>query len=128
MQYISMDEFLMNKTTLDKLPSELVANANTIVPRVNELLDAFGSYRKCNSGYRTLEDQMKINPSAPHSKHMECAAIDLSDPDGSLDAWCLKNLDVLAKIGLWLEDPGHTVGWSHLQCLPPKSGNRVFIP
>lgn len=128
MQYITIDDFLMNKTTLDQLSPELVGNANTTVPRANELLEAFGEYRKCNSGYRTPEDQARINPSAPKSKHLTCQAIDLSDPDGSLDVWCLKNLSVLAKIGLWLEDPSHTVGWCHVQVVPPGSGNRVFIP
>lgn len=128
MQYVTMSEFLMNKVTLDQLPDELVANANITVPRANELLEAFGSYRKCDSGYRTPEDQARINPSAPKSKHLMCQAIDLSDPDGSLDAWCLKNLATLEKIGLWLEDPGHTVGWTHLQIVAPGSGHRIFIP
>lgn len=128
MQYVTMDEFLMGRTTLDQLSDELVANANTTVPRANELLDAFGEYRKCNSGYRTPEDQARINPKALHSKHLSCQAIDLSDPDGKLDDFCLKNQDVLAKIGLWLEDPKSTPGWTHVQVVAPGSGHRVFIP
>ena len=62
------------------------------------------------------------------SKHMTGAALDLYDPDGKIDEWCVGRLDVLAATGLWMESPKHTVGWCHLQCLAPRSGNRVFVP
>jgi hypothetical protein len=128
MKYISVDEVLMGRVTLDELSDEQIRNLNTIVPRVNDLLDAFGEYRKVTSGYRSPADQQRINPSAPKSKHLLCAAIDLSDPDGKLAAFCMANLPLIAKIGLWLENPTKTKGWVHAQCLPPKSGSRVFNP
>jgi uncharacterized protein YcbK (DUF882 family) len=87
MRYISIVDFLMGRATLDTLPPNLVANANTIIPRANALLDAFGEYRGCNSGYRTPADQARINPSAPQSKHTLCEAIDLEDADGRLQAF-----------------------------------------
>lgn len=128
MNYISMSDFLMGRAKLEDLSEELIGNANTIVPRANQLLDAFGSSRGCNSGYRTSSDQDRINPGAPLSKHTICAAIDLEDKDGKLKAFCLANLQVLESIGLWIEDPKATPTWLHIQCLPPKSGHRIFIP
>jgi hypothetical protein len=65
---------------------------------------------------------------APHSNHKEGLAVDRYDPDGAIDAWCLRNLHQLKTCGIWLEDPGATIGWSHWQCVPPRSGNRVFLP
>jgi len=128
MKFISVDEFLMGRAKLDELTPEQVANMNTIIPRANDLLQAFGEYRKVNSGYRSPADQQRINPSAPKSKHLLCAAIDLSDPDGKLSAFVMANLPLVSRIGLWIENPQKTRGWVHIQCLPPKSGSRVFNP
>lgn len=128
MRYISVDEFLMGRITVDQLSPEQMANMNTVIPRANELLEAFGQFRKVNSGFRSQADQQRINPSAPKSKHLLCAAIDLSDSDGELKKFVLANLPLLAKIGLWIENPDKTPGWVHVQCLPPNSGNRVFNP
>lgn len=65
---------------------------------------------------------------APQSAHKEGLAVDLYDPCGELDGWCLRNLDQLAACGLYLEDPRHTPGWCHLTIRAPKSGKRVFVP
>ena len=65
---------------------------------------------------------------APKSAHKEGLAVDLYDPAGELDGWCLRNLDQLAACGLYLEDPRHTPGWCHLTIRAPKSGKRVFVP
>lgn len=118
----------MGRATLESLPNNLIANANTIVPKANDLLQAFGEYRKVNSGYRRPEDNAALPNSALHSKHMICAAIDLEDKDGKLKHFCLNNLLILEKLGLWMEDSKSTPTWVHVQCIPPNSGNRVFIP
>ena len=55
-------------------------------------------------------------------------AIDISDPEGDLDEWCLEHQDVLQTIGLWMEHPSATKGWCHVQTIPPKSGRRCFYP
>lgn len=128
MKYISASEYLMSRIKLEDLPSDYVANMNTLIPRVNELLEHFSQYRQVNSGYRSQADQDRINPGAPHSKHLICAAVDLEDKDRALSKFCLNNLDLLKKIGLWMEDPGHTATWTHLQCIAPASGKIVFIP
>jgi hypothetical protein len=57
-------------------------------------------------------------------------AIDLYDPDGDLDEWLMseKGRGILEALGLWMEHPASTKSWSHLQTIPPRSGNRVFYP
>lgn len=128
MRYISVSEYLMDRITLDKLTDEQVRNMNTLIPKVNELLEKSGEYRKVNSGYRSLEDQQRINPKSMKSKHLECAAVDLEDKDGALGDFCLHNLDLLVQLGLYLESPESTPGWVHLQCVAPKSGKTIFRP
>ena len=99
-----------------------------MIDKANQLLERFGETRKVNSGWRPASINKATVGAAPKSKHMECLAIDLEDKDGSLDAWCLENLEVLQEIGLWLESPDATPNWCHIQIVPPRSGNRVFKP
>lgn len=71
---------------------------------------------------------------AARSTHKQAQGIDLYDPLGRLDKWLLTDLGLksLAEIGLWIEHPGWTDGWCHLQSIPP--GNpprhevRAYIP
>lgn len=128
MQYISVDQYLMGRIRIEDLSPELLGNMNTLIPKVNDLLSQFRQYRGVNSGYRSAEDQARINPKAPHSQHMVCAAVDLEDKDNNLRYWCLTHIQVLIDLGLWMEDPIHTPTWVHLQCVSPKSGSRIFIP
>lgn len=65
---------------------------------------------------------------ASHSKHKEGLAVDRYDPDGKIDAWCTAHLPELERCGIWIESPVATPGWSHWQCVPPRSGRRVFLP
>jgi hypothetical protein len=83
---------------------------------------------KITSGLRTPEKNASTPNASPNSKHLQGLAIDIYDPDGDLDEWCLKCLVHLEQIGLWLEHPSSTKGWCHLQTIPPKSGKRVFYP
>lgn len=116
----------MGRTTLDQLSSELQANAQLTVTRANDLLAHFGSYRSCTSGYRSKADQMRINPSAIHSNHLTCSAVDLEDEDGKLNKFCKDNQNLLETIGLWCEE--RQGNWQHIQIVPPKSGHRFFFP
>lgn len=140
MQYISMIEYL-GSNKLEELSPELVANANTLLPKINDLLQRFGQYRRCNSGYRSMEDHQRIYSeknaqrakqglppiSVPMgSKHLVCAAIDLADMDGKLYDFCKANESLLEALGLWCEE--RQGGWQHLQIFPPKSGHRWFLP
>lgn len=86
------------------------------------LLEALNVVRKewgkpmiVTSGLRSMEDQMRINPKAPRSKHLNGEAADLRD-DGSLYKWLHEHPEVMEKAGLWGEIG--TSGWVHLQCVP----------
>jgi hypothetical protein len=112
----------------DELTDEMRWNAASTVDRVNQLLEAFGSDRKVNSGWRPLAINSSVLKAAKKSKHLTCQACDLADDDGALDAWCLQNQDALERIGLWQEHPDSTPRWCHVQIVPPNSNNRVFRP
>ena len=82
-----------------------------------------------SSGWRPPAVNSVVPGAALRSKHLSCQAVDLFDPDGDLDDWCLINADtVLRDLGLWLEHPAATKGWCHVQTMPPRSGRRVFYP
>jgi hypothetical protein len=65
---------------------------------------------------------------APNSNHKEGRGVDVYDPKNEIDAWCMKNLDVLEQCGIWIEHPSKTNTWSHWQSVAPRSGNRVYMP
>lgn len=65
---------------------------------------------------------------APNSAHKEGMAVDIYDPNEDIDRWILANEWVLDRTNLYLEDPDKTVGWSHWQIRPTKSGKRIFLP
>ena len=111
-----------------ELTPELRANARETVSRVNRLLGRAGIAAAVSSGWRPAAVNATVPGAAPGSKHISCLAVDLEDPQGMLDAWCMANLGVLEELGLWLEHPDATPGWCHLQTRPPRSGNRVFSP
>ena len=127
-KYISVEEYLMGRIKVEELTPEQVGNMNTLIPKINTLLERYKRPLEMNSGFRTEEEQMRINPKAPKSKHTECAAIDIGDKDHNFRYWVLMHLDYLIELGLYMEDPSHTPTWVHLQCIPPKSGKRIFIP
>lgn len=126
--FISVEQYLMGRAKLEDLTPEQVANLNTLIPKINELLSRYKRKVPMNSGYRSKADQMRINPKAPKSKHCECAAIDLGDKDHNFRYWVLMHLDYLIELGLYMEDPASTFNWVHLQCIPPKSKRVIFIP
>jgi hypothetical protein len=122
-----------------ELTPELQANAQALVGRINALLVMmWGDGIKPENSPRTLTPvasgwrPARINAitpnAAPNSNHMRCNAIDLYDPEGVLDDWCMDNLDMLMNLGLYLEHPSATKTWCHLQAVAPRSGKRVFYP
>lgn len=127
---ITTDDYFMGRDVM--FPAELTdalhVNAEVTVGKCNQLLEAFGEERGVNSGWRPPEINAVTKGASHTSYHMTCQACDIEDKDGELDAWCMANLDVLKKLGLWLEHPSSTVGWCHVQTVPPHSGNRVFYP
>lgn len=119
----------------DELNDAIRRNAEATVAKANELLNRAGFEHVCsvNSGWRPREINNATATASPTSRHLTGQAVDLPDPDRALAAWCVANLDALAEIGLWMEDPRWTSDengdhWVHLQTVAPKSGSRVFIP
>jgi hypothetical protein len=81
------------------------------------------------SGWRPPEINDATANAAKQSRHLTGEAIDLRD-NGNRDLarWCLKSIDALEEIGLWMEDPQWTPSWVHLQIVPPGSRRRVYCP
>lgn len=80
------------------------------------------------SGLRSPQDQLRINAAVKNSAHMTGEAVDVSDVDGSIYGFCIDSVDVLIRLGIYLECRTYTPRWTHLTIRPPKSGMRFFIP
>lgn len=63
---------------------------------------------------------------ASRSAHKVGQAVDLYDPIGLLDKCFNSNRQLLEKHGLYMEEPGYTHGWCHLQTR--KASRTVFLP
>ena len=116
---------------------EIINNATELLVRVNALLDVINeSYPgipaamnpHVNSGWRPAAYNATVPGAAVRSKHITGQAIDLADHDGELDGLLLDHPNLLELAGLWMEHPLATKGWTHVQSVPPRSGNRCFYP
>lgn len=61
---------------------------------------------------------------ATNSKHKTAHAVDVYDPSNELDD--LLTDDILKQHDLYREAPEATLGWCHLQDVPPGSGKRTY--
>ncbi len=61
----------------DNIPAEFMENASNLLKNLQVIRNYIGKPMKIISGYRSLERQMKVNPSAPKSKHLSAEAADL---------------------------------------------------
>lgn len=122
-----------------ELTDEIRRNAADLVARQNRLLVALQeddvqlrlhplTGTLYSSGWRPVSVNAATPGAAVFSNHMIGNAGDLYDPHGEIDEWCMLHQNFLASIGLWLEHPAATKGWSHTQRVAPRSGNRVFYP
>ena len=133
---ISLDAYWKGRDTeyAGELTDEIYNNALITVGRVNDLLSRAGrsDINAVNSGWRPQAVNDATSNAASASKHLTAEACDIADADDSLDAWCMDNLDVLVEAGLWMEHPGWTPGWCHVQTCapgrPPRPQVRVYIP
>lgn len=86
------------------------------------------------SGYRPPEVNERTANAAASSTHLTCEGVDIQDSlNQDLARWCLHNLTILTRLGLWMEDPRWTYSasgdhWVHVQSRPPRSGKRVYVP
>lgn len=127
---IARHEILMGREVENPLTPELEQNLEKLLVALNVVRQAYGKPLKVTSGYRPLSFNKKAGGSK-RSAHLTCEACDFFDPKGEFAKWCLANIEVLEKAGLYMEDPRFTqisdgIGWVHLQIRPTKK--RVFIP
>ena len=122
---ITMKEMLGRHNITD-VPHQAELQLEELIRRMNIIRAAWGKPMIVTSGFRLPSDQARINPKAPKSRHLTGNAVDISDPDGELYAWCVKNEALLVEVGLWMEITGGN--WCHFQSLPPRSGRRFFHP
>ena len=111
---------------------ELLTNLQKTADIINEFLIHVGVREdqvKLTSGWRPLAVNEATANSAKKSNHILGLAVDLADPQNNLfKAFMRKeNLEKAKELGIYFENPLHTKTWVHLQIVPPKSGNRVFI-
>lgn len=107
-----------------------LALASGISPGVDQI-----SSNHIASGYRPPGVNARTKNAAVASTHLTCDGGDLQDRIArSLAIFACANEDILARCGLWIEDPRWTAGtnrgdpWLHTQTKPPRSGNRIYIP
>ena len=75
-----------------------------------------------DGGFRLLAS----TTGATWSQHKRAHAVDVYDPGNRLDN--LLTDEILENYGLYREHPISTLGWCHLQDLPPGSKKRTFYP
>lgn len=110
------------------LSLEQECNFSHLYMAVNVLRYECGIPFVITSGFRSKEDQIRINPKAMNSAHMQAAACDIQDKDKSIWNWLMMHLDDVVDVGVYLESKTYTPTWVHMQVIPPKSGNRIFLP
>lgn len=111
-----------------KLPDDIEANLQKLLEKINLVRALYNKPMIVTSGVRTEEEQQRINPNAPHSYHINGEAVDIADPSRELKTWVKSHICDMETIGFWFEDFSATPTWVHFQIVPPKSGNRFFIP
>lgn len=124
---IAKDEVLMGREVEFPLSAEVESNLGVLLDRVNRIRALYDKPMFVSSGYRPGHYN-KDAGGAANSPHLECQAVDFHDKDRKLTDWILSNVQVLEECDLYMEDPGHTPSWVHLQSRPTRSGRRVFIP
>ena len=133
---ITMKE-LIKDTLISDIIIEHQHNLEELLIRINKIRTAYGKTLTVTSGYRTIQDHIRIynkncimDPKKipMQSTHLYGKAVDIYDPNKDLQKWCLANIKILEDIGLWLEDFEATPNWVHFQISSPKSGKRMFKP
>ena len=127
---ISKDELLKGRDVqyASDYTQEISDNLDKILPLLNQVRSAWAKPMTVNSGWRPPSINGSTPGAAAHSKHMLGLACDIADPDGSLWAWVLQNLQLMKDLGFYMEDKRWCPGWVHLGWGPPASGKRIFVP
>lgn len=138
---ITLDDYFAGYPGNPEITDAFRDNASLLLQRVNSLLDwaeTQGWQAQLHqhtgsqigneiSGNRDGGWRPQSCPvGAPQSAHKQARAVDVYDPDNSLDG--LITDDVLEDFGLYREAPESTVHWCHLTDRAPGSGHRTFNP
>lgn len=123
---ITLEEYYMGRDEEWPPNQDQIDNALKMVEALSLLEEACEFPLIITSGYRPTEINCFVAGASRGSLHAQCAAADLRDTNKKLSTFCLKNLEILEEIGLWMEDPKSAKDHVHLQVYPPKSGKRVF--
>lgn len=137
---ITIDE-LLSGNKFENLSEDLKNNGLELLAKINKVRAARANPMIVTSGLRTPEHHIEIykNIAKKNNKifdsskvpmgsaHLKFAAVDISDPDGSLMTWTKANEPLLKEIGLWVEDDLKEAR-VHYQIFAPKSNTRFFKP
>ena len=134
---ITMEELLSNQCKFDECDESQQENLKILLDKINQIRTKWGKPMTVTSGLRTMKHHLEIYAAKGvtdpakipmQSKHLYGQAVDIADLDGSLKKWVDSNVSLLEDAGLWCEAFSSTPTWVHFQIIPPKSGNRFFIP
>lgn len=137
---ITYKELLSGHSIVD-LTINQQQNLQELQDKMNQVRSLWGRPMLCTSGFRSLQDHLRIYSQIAHRKgvpfdpkkvpmgsaHLKACAVDILDEGGELMKWCRANEDKLTEIGLWIEDDT-SVPRVHFQTYPPASGRRFFKP
>lgn len=128
-QMIKKSELLMGRdiSFSSEYTQEISDNLDKLLVQLNIVRDLYGKPMYVSSGWRPSSVNTSVGGSKK-SNHMIGLACDFKDTDRQLTEWCLKNIQKLTELGLYMESPDSTPTWVHLQLKAPKSGNNPFIP
>lgn len=128
MDYFKREELTHGRDEKFPLTDEQEANLKALTAVLNKVREAYGLPMVISSCYRPAAINAAVG-GAKKSNHLMCLAADIADKDGKFTEWVMKNLDKVKECGVEaVEDPKYTVGWTHLQIVPVKSGKFVFVP
>lgn len=138
---ITLDQYFGDKMAAPDASKLRKQNAAELLRRVNRLLDfaekahirivvdkdtgtsISGSRNGSGDGGFRLST---TKTGAARSKHKEGQAVDVYDQDDRLDSFLTDA--ILEQFQLYREHPHKTLGWCHLQSVPPRSELRTFNP
>lgn len=123
---LTLDDYMQGRDVKYGITATQFADALATLDALNKLQIECGIFLVITSGYRPPQITDTI-PGAVHGDaHERCEGADLADTGKVISKWCLAHVEVLVKLGLWMESPLDAHDHVHLQTYPPKSGNRIF--
>lgn len=143
MQRLTVADYLNGRDKLypDELTPEIMRNAEHTIALANALfalLNAEGitpeihpqTQTFISSGWRPPQINAQVKGAAVRSKHMTGEAVDIYDPEGEIDDYLMSEAGqrALVALGIYIEHPSTTKGWSHWSTAAPKSGKHIFYP